>query len=264
MGVGQDHHAVGIQLVQGVGGFGERSVHVRQREDGEVAEPVGPVLHQLCGELVDVPGRGPSPLEVIRCPERSGVGEAEGSGPVGDRAAAVGRDHVLMDVDTCVFVHSGPRLLPPVSEAAGARWTETRRAGPVHETPQTPTSGGTRERRPSRSTRPAHTPASAPRRTRIRTRTHPRCPAHHLRGPERHPLSRRRRPDPGRDGRGTVGRGRHPPPPRRTARPRPGDSAALDGHLPGPALNTHTPLASPRHAAPRPDPTRPDPTATLS
>lgn len=152
VGVGQDHHAVGTQLVQGVGGFGERSVHVRQGEDGEVAEPVGPVLHQLCGELVHVPGRGAGSLQVVRSPERSGVREdaggdraavhhrdrappvpgryrpAEGSGPVGDRAAAVGRDHMVVDVDACVFVHAGPRLLPPVSGAAGAWWTGTRRA----------------------------------------------------------------------------------------------------------------------------------------
>lgn len=34
-----------------------------------------------------------------------------------------------MDVDACVFVHADPRLLPPISGAASAPWTGTRRSG---------------------------------------------------------------------------------------------------------------------------------------
>ena len=56
MDVGQNHQPVGVQLVQCIGGLGERGVRVEQRESGEVTEAIGPVLDDFGGVFVHTPG----------------------------------------------------------------------------------------------------------------------------------------------------------------------------------------------------------------
>ena len=60
-GVAEQHDAVQLEVVEGVGQFGERAVDVGQRQAGEAAEPVGAAPGQLGGQFVALPGQCAGP-----------------------------------------------------------------------------------------------------------------------------------------------------------------------------------------------------------
>ena len=123
-GVGQQNDAIGVQHVQRVNGLGNRSVHVGQRDAGELAEAVGPPLDQLRMILVHLPRQGAAFRVVGQVDARGAEGKDAGRDrfpvhhgdsrlrvPIGVRPAAsgqpafieqlavCGRDKMLMGVD---------------------------------------------------------------------------------------------------------------------------------------------------------------------